>query len=101
PAPGPVRSLYDSGDYDAPEGGPHHAETRSGVDREETRLGGDPETTRAGTIDAQSRKKWSAAPRVATPLPTEKFPALDVPLDFPDETKQKARGHRLLDLGVA
>lgn len=73
-------------------------ETRSGADREETRSGADRDGTRAGTVDAQARKRWSGAPRVATAIPTEKVATLDLPLDFPEETKQRARGHRLLDL---
>ncbi len=82
----------------------HDEPTRNGADdREETSTGGaDPEATRAGHAEAVSRKKWSGAPRVATPLaalaaapPGDTDPALD----FPDETKRAARGHRLLDLG--
>jgi len=75
----------------------HDEPTRSGADAEETSAGGDdPNATRAGHAEAQARKKWSGAPRVATPLsPGE----TDAALDFPDETKRKARGHRLLDLG--
>lgn len=81
----------------------HDEATRSGEDREETGAGGaDPDATRAGHAEAQSRKKWSGAPRVATPLwdlaaapPRD----TDAALDFPDETKRAARGHRLLDLG--
>ncbi|MDB4971175.1 MAG: cyclic nucleotide-binding protein [Myxococcales bacterium] len=80
-------------------------ETRSGADREETRSGGDPDGTRAGTragaMDAQSRKRWGGAPRVATPVVATSFAGPDGSLDFPDETKQKARGHRLLDLTAA
>ena len=48
-------------------------------------------------VEAQARKQWSHAPRVATPM-AERRAALDEPLDFPDETKRAARGHRLLDL---
>jgi len=84
----------------------HHDEaTRTGHDLEETSIGEtDPDGTRAGHAEAQSRKRWSGAPRVATPIaepaatpsrePLDREPSLD----FPDETKRAARGHRLLDL---
>ena len=81
----------------------HDEPTRSGEDHEETSAGGaDPDATRAGHAEAQSRKKWSGAPRVATPLlDLAAAPPGDTEaaLDFPDETKRAARGHRLLDLG--
>lgn len=87
----------------------HDEPTRSGADREETSTGaGDPDATRAGHAEAAARKKWSGAPRVATPLgATETLADLasappgdtDPALDFPDETKRAARGHRLLELG--
>jgi CRP-like cAMP-binding protein len=77
----------------------HDEPTRSG-DPEETGIGADPDSTRAGHAEAQSRKKWSAAPRVATPIadPAAAPRDTDALLDFSDETKSKARGHRLLDL---
>lgn len=81
----------------------HDEPTRSGEDHEETSAGGaDPDATRAGHAEAQSRKKWSGAPRVATPLADLAAAApsdTGAALDFPDETKRAARGHRLLDLG--
>lgn len=90
----------------------HDEPTRSGGDREETSAGGaDPDATRAGHAEAQARKKWSGAPRVATPLASAPMPSTltdlaaappgdtDPALDFPDETKRAARGHRLLELG--
>ena len=81
----------------------HDEPTRAGDDHEETSAGGaDPDATRAGHAEAQSRKKWSGAPRVATPLlDLAAAPPGDTEaaLDFPDETKRAARGHRLLDLG--
>jgi len=86
----------------------HDEPTRSGDDAEETSSGGvDRDSTRAGHAEAQSRRKWSGAPRVATPLPSNAPLAdlaataprdTDPALDFPDETKRAARGHRLLDL---
>ena len=86
----------------------HDEPTRAGGDIEETSSGGhDPDSTRAGHAEAQSRRKWSGAPRVATPAePDASLPELaaapprdtDPALDFPDETKRAARGHRLLDL---
>jgi CRP-like cAMP-binding protein len=66
---------------------------------EATRIGAD--ATRAGTVDAHSRQKWRGAPRVATPIAAEAPPDTDPALDFPDETKRAARGHRLLDLTPA
>ncbi|MGZ3440999.1 MAG: cyclic nucleotide-binding domain-containing protein, partial [Polyangia bacterium] len=79
----------------------HDEPTRSGGDPEETGLGADPDSTRAGHGEAHARKKWAAAPRVATPIaePSAAPPDTDAVLDFSDETKSKARGHRLLDLG--
>jgi len=83
----------------------HDAVTRAGVDLDETRSGGeDADGTRAGHAEAASRKKWSMAPRVAVPIddvPLASAPSRDTDpaLDFPDETKRAARGHRLLDLG--
>jgi CRP-like cAMP-binding protein len=75
----------------------HDEPTRSG-DPEETNAGGDPDSTRAGHVDGQERRRWAGAPRVAVPL-TEAPPGdTDPLLDFPDETKRAARGHRLLDL---
>ena len=77
----------------------HDEPTSTGGDREETSAGADPDATRVGHAEAQSRKDWAGAPRVATPL-TEAPPRdPDPALDFPDETKRAARGHRLLDLG--
>jgi CRP-like cAMP-binding protein len=82
----------------------HDEPTRSGGDVEETRSGvADPDSTRAGHAEAQVRKKWAGAPRVATPeIPPSLASApprdTDPALDFPDETKRAARGHRLLDL---
>ena len=100
-----VRALHDdatargaAGDAASfAEGAQADQETRSG-DPDQTR-GGDSDATRVGSVDAQVRKRWSAAPRVATPIAQR---ALDrdeeLALDFPDETKRLARGHRLLDL---
>jgi CRP-like cAMP-binding protein len=66
-------------------------ETHSGADPDETGTG-DPDGTRAGSVDKAIRRRWATAPRVATPI-------VDDPvLDFPEETKRQARGHRLLDL---
>ncbi|MCU1280224.1 MAG: cyclic nucleotide-binding protein [bacterium] len=80
----------------------HDEPTRSGADAEETGAGGDPESTRAGRVESQARKRWAAAPRVATPIadPDAAPRDTDAALDFPDETKRAARGHRLLDLGA-
>jgi CRP-like cAMP-binding protein len=82
----------------------HDAVTRTGEDREETGVGGeDPDSTRAGHAEAAARKKWSMAPRVAVPVDDVPLASgasrdTDPALDFPDETKRAARGHRLLDL---
>lgn len=102
--------------FDEPTRNPRAEDTRSGDDPDQTRNprlepapdddafaavapattapGRDPEATRAGNVEAMARQRWSAAPRVATPMAPEDDPALD----FPDETKRRARGHRLLDL---
>jgi CRP-like cAMP-binding protein len=82
----------------------HEESTRSGHELDETSAGEpDPNATRAGHGEASTRKKWSHAPRVATPIATEPLATTpprdtDPSLDFPDETKRAARGHRLLDL---
>ncbi|HEY2747403.1 MAG TPA: cyclic nucleotide-binding domain-containing protein [Polyangia bacterium] len=83
----------------------HEEPTGLGRDLDETSAGQhDPESTRAGHGEGSSRKKWSHAPRVATPMaPLATTPPRDTDpsLDFPDETKRAARGHRLLDLPPA